>query len=67
MQLVFVCPGTGRSFFCESYRIIDNKGVRTDARGRKILDARVALTEACPFCGQLHVYRADELACPLGS
>ena len=67
MQLVFVCPETGENFFSEGYEIVENKGVRTATDGSKALDAKVALTEACPFCGQKHVYHANELACPFGT
>jgi len=67
MQLVFVCPGTKKSFYCEKYQIVESRGVRADAQGGKTLDAKVALTEACPFCGQKHTYHASELACPFGT
>ena len=67
MRLVFVCPATGARFFSERYEIAENKGVQTAPDGSKILDAKVALTEACPFCGQKHVYHASELACPFGT
>lgn len=67
MQLVFVCPQAQKSFYSEHYEIVANKGVQTDAAGRKTLDAAVALTEACPFCGQKHLYHANELACPFGT
>ncbi|MFZ1985294.1 MAG: hypothetical protein WAU91_12830 [Desulfatitalea sp.] len=66
MQLVFVCPQTEKSFYSEHYEIVEHKGVRMDADGRKTLDAKVALTEPCLFCGQRHVYHAGELACPFG-
>ncbi len=67
MELVFVCPQARAAFRSEKYQIVENRGVRAGADGQKILDAKVALTEACPFCGQNHVYPADELACPFGS
>jgi hypothetical protein len=66
MQLIFVCPETGESFFGERYEILENKGVRAEPDGSKNLDAKVALTQACPFCGQKHVYHVGELACPFG-
>ncbi len=65
MQLVFVCPQTGQSFNSKNYAILDNQGVAFDENGRKTLNARVQMTEPCPFCGRIHVYQADELACPL--
>ncbi len=67
MRLVFVCPETGERFFSERYEIAENNGVQTALDGSKTLDAKVALTEACPFCGQKHVYHANELACPFGT
>ena len=39
----------------------------TDDAGNKTLDAKVALNEPCPFCGQKHVYQASELSCPFTS
>ena len=32
--------------------------------GNMDMDAKVALDEPCPFCGQKHVYHASELPCP---
>ena len=48
----------------KSVRITENRGVITDRAGNKVLDAKIALEEPCPFCGERHVYRASELACP---
>jgi hypothetical protein len=67
MELVFVCPQTQKVFHSGRYEIAESKGVRTAPDGGKTLDAKVALTEACPFCGQKHVYHASELACPFGT
>ena len=67
MQLVFVCPQTQAAFRSEKYEIVENHGVRTGADGKKSLEAKVALTEGCPFCHQKHVYPASELACPFGT
>ena len=64
MKLIFVCPHANKVFESAAYRIIDNKGVMTDASGSRVLDARVALDEICPHCGHKHIYHAGELSCP---
>jgi len=64
MKLLFVCPNKNETFESTSFRIIENRGVTTDRDGNKILDAKVALDEPCPFCGQKHEYCASELSCP---
>lgn len=64
MELVFVCPETGRVFRTSEYEIIDNRGVVEDEQGNRVLDARVRPQKECPFCGEYHVFRADELSCP---
>jgi hypothetical protein len=64
MEFVFICPQRGLSFKSPNFGIIENRGVLTDAVGNKTLDARVRLTDPCPFCGQHHIYSAHELACP---
>jgi hypothetical protein len=64
MELAFVCPETKGVFGCRDFRIVDNRGVKTDAAGNKVLDAVVVLTAPCPFCGSKHAYHASELSCP---
>ncbi len=64
MRLAFNCPGTGRTFSSESYDITENRGVVADGLGNKTLDANVVLTIPCPYCGELHTYRAADLPCP---
>lgn len=64
MDFVFICPEKNDVFYSNNFKIIDNKGVKTDADGNKFLDAKVVLTEPCPFCGKKHVYHANELSCP---
>lgn len=64
MKFIFVCPVHNRVFESADFSIIENRGVIIDAAGNKVLDAKVALTEPCPFCGGRHVYRAGELSCP---
>jgi len=66
MKFIFVCPTRNRVFESADFKVLENGGVITDAAGNKTLDARVALTEPCPFCGSRHVYPAGELACPFG-
>ena len=64
MKLIFVCPNENKAFESADYRIIENRGVVTDAAGNKTLDAKVAIDESCPHCGHKHIYHADELSCP---
>jgi len=64
MKFIFTCPVENKTFESEDFSVIDNRGVIIDRAGNRILDAKVALDEPCPLCGQKHVYRASELACP---
>lgn len=64
MKFLFVCPEENRFFEGADFRIVENRGVITDEAGNKTLDAKVRLTEPCPLCGRLHVYRAADLSCP---
>lgn len=66
MELVFVCPETNAVFNSADYAIVDNKGIRTDERGNKFMDAAVVLTTPCPSCGGIHRYPVSELSCPFG-
>jgi Zn finger protein HypA/HybF involved in hydrogenase expression len=64
VKFIFVCPNENETFESSEFKIIDNRGVTVGDDGSKTLDAKVALNEACPFCGQKHVYLASELSCP---
>jgi len=64
LNFIFNCPNENKIFESSNFTIRDNKGIAIDETGNKTLDAKVALTEACPFCGQKHVYHASELSCP---
>jgi predicted RNA-binding Zn-ribbon protein involved in translation (DUF1610 family) len=64
VKFSFVCPNKDEVFESSDFQILDNRGVTTDDAGNKILDAKVALNEPCPVCGQKHVYDASELSCP---
>ena len=64
MKFIFVCPNKSRVFESSNFKILDNRGIITDEAGNKSLDAKVALNDPCPFCGQKHVYPASELSCP---
>jgi predicted RNA-binding Zn-ribbon protein involved in translation (DUF1610 family) len=66
MKFIFVCPNQNKVFESADFSILENRGVITDDAGNKSLDAKVALNQPCPVCGQKHVYRAGELACPFG-
>ena len=65
-NFIFVCRVKNQVFESADFKILENRGVITDEAGNKTLDAKVALNEPCPFCGQKHVYHADELSCPFG-
>jgi hypothetical protein len=64
VNFVFNCPETGKIFEAANFTITENVGVVTDADGSRRLEARVVLDGPCPFCGQRHAYRADEMICP---
>lgn len=64
MEFIFICPNENKAFESANFRIMENRGVTTDGAGNKILDAKIALNEPCPFCGKKHVYHASELSCP---
>jgi len=66
MELFFVCPDTGHSFYTEWFDLVNNQGIVTDADGNKSLKADV-LVRNCPHCGKEHSFRADELSCPWSS
>jgi hypothetical protein len=64
MKFIFVCPENHKTFETEDFEIIENKGVKSDNAGNKHLDATVALSSPCPFCGKKHIFHADEMICP---
>lgn len=64
MEFIFVCPTANDTFQTDAFRIIENNGIKTDRAGAKHMDAKVQVDMACPFCGEKHIYRADELLCP---
>jgi len=65
-NFIFICPHQNKVFESPDFEILDNKGVVVDEAGNRSLDAKVALNQPCPFCGQKHVYHASELVCPFG-
>jgi len=67
VKFIFVCPIHNRVFESTDFRIIENRGVVAGPDGGKVLEAKVALDRPCPLCGEIHVYRAADLACPFGS
>ncbi len=64
MDFIFVCPKRNMTFESAEFKIIENRGVISDSSGNKMLDAKVELDESCPFCGEKHIYLANELSCP---
>jgi hypothetical protein len=65
MKLVFQCPDTRQVFTSGQFEIVEYKGVRIGPGGEKVLDARVALAEPCPYCGKRHQFDTCELSCPV--
>ncbi len=67
MNFIFICPNHHKSFESADFQILENRGVVIGASGEKTLDAKVALNNPCPICGEKHVYQAADLACPFGA
>ncbi|MFO7760406.1 MAG: hypothetical protein ACQES8_05905 [Thermodesulfobacteriota bacterium] len=65
MKLIFLCPDKNQVFESAAYRLIENHGIVENRSGEKYLDAKVELMESCPYCGQTHIFHANELMCPL--
>ena len=66
MDFVFVCPETQQVFNSDNFSITENAGVKNDSTGEKFLDAKVVLSDPCPYCGKRHAFHARELSCPFG-
>jgi hypothetical protein len=64
MQLLFLCPQTGREFRTDRWRV-EGSMATIVRNGQKALDGRVLAD--CPCCGEVHAYEPDRLSCPLGS
>ena len=64
MKFIFVCPEHNKIFESDHFRIIDDRGILTDASGNKTWDAKVELLSSCPFCGDKHIFDVNELVCP---
>jgi len=64
MKFIFVCPETKQMFESDDFEIVENKGISVDAAGNKTLDAKIQLSEPCPFCKEKHIFHANELVCP---
>jgi len=67
VKFIFICPNQNKVFELADFTVLDNRGIITDESGNKSLDAKVALNEPCPFCGEKHVYKVSELSCPFES
>ncbi|MDX9787026.1 MAG: hypothetical protein RBT11_09630 [Desulfobacterales bacterium] len=64
INFIFFCPTHNKVFESADFTVLENQGVITDAAGNKTLNAKVALTVPCPFCGEKHIYHASEFLCP---
>ena len=67
MKFIFTCPITHQAFETDAFRILEDKGIRTDASGHRIWDARIELLDPCPVCGAVHRYNPEDLPCPFNS
>lgn len=67
IKFLFICPNQNKVFELADFTMLDNRGIITDESGNKSLNAKVALNEPCPFCGEKHIYHASELSCPFKS
>lgn len=66
MKFIFICPEKGRLFDSDDFRIIEDNGVSVDERGNRKWDAKIEILAPCPFCGKMHIFDVNELACPFG-
>lgn len=64
MNFIFVCPREGKTFETDAFSLMDNRGIFTTSNGCRVLKATVVLDKPCPFCGERHQYRAEDLSCP---
>ena len=67
MNFIFNCTESGEMFETDDFSLTENRGVVTTSDGRKVLKAVVVLNTPCPFCGQKHLYRAEDLSCPFSA
>ncbi|MBN2040462.1 MAG: hypothetical protein JW864_10490 [Spirochaetes bacterium] len=65
MEFEFTCSKTGKIFRTSNFDIINNKGVLQDPSGQNFLDAEIVPADPCPYCGEKHIYHANEMSCPL--
>jgi hypothetical protein len=64
MKFIFFCPEKHRAFETGDYRIIKDKGVKTDESGNKVWDAKVEVAAPCPVCGRRHIVDVTKVLCP---
>lgn len=67
MKVMFACPENHQVFKTNDFELIEHHGIKLDDAGDRYLDARVAMTSPCPFCGKMHIFHASELICPFSS
>ncbi len=64
MKLYFTCPKENELFASEHYSLVDGFSV-VDGEERK-LDGMVQLDVPCPHCGELHLFKVEEVMCSYG-
>ena len=67
MKFIFVCPFHQKVFESNAFNLSENNGIKTDMDGSRYLDAKVKLSEPCPYCGEIHTFYAKDLVCPFNN
>lgn len=63
VELYFRCPLTGKDFFSYDWHIVGELQIEEGIQEMRTVTGEVAVP--CPHCQSRHVYRAEELSCPL--
>jgi len=65
MKLTFTCPETKKLFSSEHYSLLEDHVITGTSEGQRALKGTVALTSGCPLCGKNHLFRVEDVLCPL--
>ncbi|MFN2267024.1 MAG: hypothetical protein ABR542_05165 [Desulfonatronovibrio sp.] len=65
MELIFVCPEFKKDFATTKWGIEGSLETVSLEAGQKSLNGKIKAF--CPYCQKEHIFRADDLPCPLGS
>ena len=66
MELTFICPATKTLFRSDEYSLLENHEIIEVSGGQRELKGMVALNGTCPVCGQIHIFRVEDVICSLG-